>query len=425
MQLISLRIEKLFDNFDYLIPLDNRKVSFLTGPNGYGKTIILNIIKSISKGELYLFKNLPFKNIKLSTTSGFVELIKTRSSIKVILNKNEEVREKLISLIVDGFEGDDGLFSGENEVIDDGISSVTGHGPDSDRFIKIFYNLNKSISDKKKKSESNFNVKFLKSNFPDDFIFFIKAERLDNLGGNVSIIDNRAEMLRELINEVNDQSAAISQKLDSTFPSRLFSSLKKSKSPNRSFLRERLFTLQERRKLYMASGLIESEDVISADYDNETLDSSEFYTVLDLHISDAFQKLEPLENLYTKIKLFESSIKDKVMANKSVIISKEKGFYFNGVNNNVIDRNVLSSGEQNQIVILFDLIFNANKHKLILIDEPENSLHIAWQQDFLTSINKIIALNDFSQVIIATHSTSIIDHDWESVTDLYKLSQGR
>ncbi|EFC3901873.1 AAA family ATPase, partial [Escherichia coli] len=47
MKLIHLKVKKLFGLLDYEIPLDNNEITMLTGPNGYGKTMILKIINSI------------------------------------------------------------------------------------------------------------------------------------------------------------------------------------------------------------------------------------------------------------------------------------------------------------------------------------------------------------------------------------------
>lgn len=66
------------------------------------------------------------------------------------------------------------------------------------------------------------------------------------------------------------------------------------------------------------------------------------------------------------------------------------------------DINCLSSGEQ-QILILFSYIaFNSQNGKIFIIDEPELSLHIKWQEDFLEKLEKITPKN--TQLILATHS---------------------
>lgn len=66
------------------------------------------------------------------------------------------------------------------------------------------------------------------------------------------------------------------------------------------------------------------------------------------------------------------------------------------------DIKFLSSGEQ-QILILFSYIaFNSQDGRIFIIDEPELSLHIKWQEDFLDYLEKITPKS--TQLILATHS---------------------
>ena len=66
------------------------------------------------------------------------------------------------------------------------------------------------------------------------------------------------------------------------------------------------------------------------------------------------------------------------------------------------DLKFLSSGEQ-QILILFSYIaFNSQDGRVFIIDEPELSLHIKWQEDFLSYLEKITPKS--TQLILATHS---------------------
>lgn len=66
------------------------------------------------------------------------------------------------------------------------------------------------------------------------------------------------------------------------------------------------------------------------------------------------------------------------------------------------DINFLSSGEQ-QILILFSYIaFTSGDGRVFIIDEPELSLHIKWQEDFLDQLEEITPKS--TQLIFATHS---------------------
>lgn len=60
------------------------------------------------------------------------------------------------------------------------------------------------------------------------------------------------------------------------------------------------------------------------------------------------------------------------------------------------------------------MLFEIDKNTLILIDEPEISLHVAWQKRFISDILSIIDVNHFD-VLIATHSPQLIGR-WSHLT---------
>ena len=78
-------------------------------------------------------------------------------------------------------------------------------------------------------------------------------------------------------------------------------------------------------------------------------------------------------------------------------------------NNKTILPNQLSSGEKQLLIILLTVIQQEKKPSIILMDEPELSLHLSWQIEL---INSIQILNPNSQLILATHSPSIFMNGW-------------
>lgn len=67
----------------------------------------------------------------------------------------------------------------------------------------------------------------------------------------------------------------------------------------------------------------------------------------------------------------------------------------------------LSSGERQLIIIFAHLLFNSRlkKETVFLIDEPELSLHVAWQERLLPTI---LEARPDMQIVVATHAPSII-----------------
>ncbi len=66
-------------------------------------------------------------------------------------------------------------------------------------------------------------------------------------------------------------------------------------------------------------------------------------------------------------------------------------------------------------------MFKTKENSLILIDEPEISLHVTWQKEFLKDLLNIAEINNIS-FCIATHSPQIINNYWDLTTDLYTLA---
>jgi ABC-type lipoprotein export system ATPase subunit len=66
----------------------------------------------------------------------------------------------------------------------------------------------------------------------------------------------------------------------------------------------------------------------------------------------------------------------------------------------------LSSGEKQIVLLIIEILRRIIPGSVILIDEPEISLHSAWQRGLVVALDKIIEQYD-AQVILATHSLEI------------------
>lgn len=77
---------------------------------------------------------------------------------------------------------------------------------------------------------------------------------------------------------------------------------------------------------------------------------------------------------------------------------------------------MLSSGEKQILVIMLTALVQENRHGVMLMDEPEISLHIEWQQRLITLVR---TLNPNTQIILCTHSPAIIMDGWlDAVTEI-------
>lgn len=76
----------------------------------------------------------------------------------------------------------------------------------------------------------------------------------------------------------------------------------------------------------------------------------------------------------------------------------------------------LSAGEKQVLIILLTVLLENEEHYVLLMDEPEVSLHVEWQERLVRIIRK---LNPHVQIILTTHSPAMIMDGWlDSVTEI-------
>jgi predicted ATP-binding protein involved in virulence len=104
-------------------------------------------------------------------------------------------------------------------------------------------------------------------------------------------------------------------------------------------------------------------------------------------------------------------------------IDKRFGFRFvsNDELHTILTLDQLSSGEKQMIIQVYELLFRAQSGTLVMIDEPELSLHMMWQMNYLKNLTEIASLRGF-QCVVATHSPQIFNSLWSKSVDLFTLS---
>jgi len=88
-------------------------------------------------------------------------------------------------------------------------------------------------------------------------------------------------------------------------------------------------------------------------------------------------------------------------------LDKEDNVWFRNNEGKEFKVDELSTGEKTLLSKILYIYFKGYKNKVILIDEPELSLHPSWQNKILSVYEKLAKQND-CQIIIATHSPHII-----------------
>ncbi|MGL4499952.1 MAG: AAA family ATPase, partial [Planktothrix sp.] len=145
--------------------------------------------------------------------------------------------------------------------------------------------------------------------------------------------------------------------------------------------------------------------------------------ILSVYVKDVEKKLSVFDEIASKIELLRRIINNKfAYSYKEMNFSKDKGFVFKthhplSSNTDILSPTELSSGEQHELVLLYELLFKVQPNSLVLIDEPELSLHVGWQAQFLKDLQEITKLANLD-ILMATHSPDIIQDCWDLTVEL-------
>ena len=227
-----------------------------------------------------------------------------------------------------------------------------------------------------------------------------------------STVNQCAEELARRLNETLARSATLSQTLERSFPTRVISGV--GTGPlSEEHIRSKLNALDQKRSRLVDAGLLESSNepaLPTKRFDDTT------QRVLGVYINDTERKLSVLDDMLSRIELIRSIV-DARFLQKTISIDRQEGFVAYTRDGRRLELSGLSSGEQHELVLLYELLFRAEQNTLILIDEPELSLHIAWQQQFLRDLLKITKLVKLT-ALVATHSPQIIHDRWDLTVEL-------
>ncbi len=109
------------------------------------------------------------------------------------------------------------------------------------------------------------------------------------------------------------------------------------------------------------------------------------------------EEIEKIEDKSLLMEILNNLFKE---TDKEIFITSD--FIVKKINSDITyEINDLSSGEKQLIYTLLRVANSKRKNQIILMDEPEISLHLSWQEKLLASIKK---LRSESQIIVVTHS---------------------
>ncbi len=450
-QIQQISVNGLFGIFDHVIPLKlDERITIIHGPNGFGKTAMLRMLDGFFNSRYSVFRNIPFTKFQVSfNDESRVEVVKAPETLAKSKNKeNISFDFYKNGSLNDSFP----LKVKQNQqdlpfpvdMLDEMIPDLRRLGSRIWRYLPTGETL--SLNEVIERFEDILPIKksreepeWLEKLKCDIHVRLIESQRLLNFATSsrspksyasgvssmLPTVSAYSEEIAQLIQSKLAEYGTTSQSLDRTFPARVVQQRLSPELTNDK-LREQLLELEETRSRFIKVGLLDKEDNSDFQIQSQFIDEST-KNILSVYVEDVAKKLSVFNEIASKIDLLRRIINDKfAYSYKEMNFNKEKGFIFKTKNlsnlpSSSIRQNLspidLSSGEQHELVLLYELLFKVEPNSLVLIDEPELSLHVGWQSQFLKDLQEITKLADLD-VLMATHSPDIIQDRWDLTVEL-------
>lgn len=421
MQYCSLYIKNLFGLYTYFIDFNaSDGISIITGPNGYGKTTILTILGSLSPDKLYYFYELKFEQIVVKLSDRSTIKISSSQKVENVPTENSDRRQsqsKTLRIVwVDAEEKEISFFE----------YNPTNISKASREWRYKMYSINHRVVRNEYNKElvytREFNEIVAHSIGQDQFLMqlegiqttFIRSNRIYNEANEdneLTPVEKIQKKMMLLLQEARSNYLLQSQRIDNEFIHQIIST-----SNVDSFNKEEYLLLEDeaRKQMQCLSKYQLTDKIVLPEYKKEN--GSALYA----YLRGLKAKYSSYGTLLHKLDTFAHLLSNKKFSSKQVEFSPMHGFRVISTDGDDIDVRKLSSGEQNEIILLYSLIFELSDGTILLVDEPENSLHVAWQNGFIEDLELITKMKK-TQAILATHSISIASQGEKYITDLYYL----
>jgi predicted ATP-dependent endonuclease of OLD family len=408
MILSGIKIQKLFSQFDYDIVFNHKEgITILTGPNGYGKTTILNILWSFFNQDFTYIIRLPFEKIAFQ--------MEDEKTITVTRQHIEGIRTTIdgaIRVTADSRKGAVNTFALRIELASKGVVLETVV-VDGEKILENQASISNILEGIKVHLIKD--QRLTKNGIPtaNGLFKYDGSIKHDGKPVEVNTVSDNAKNMIVLISQKQTKERDLAQQLDNSFPKRLINYT--NPLPKEVF-EKRFQELIKKQQQLQAFGIYPGS-LEKTEYEGEN------QRVLSVYFEDYEKKTGVYDELLEKINLFVELLNQKHLANKQIAINSQQGYYFSTNDGQPLELTALSAGEQQEIILLYELLFKSLPGTLVLIDEPETSLHVAWQQLFLQDLMAIASVNQLS-FLVATHSPDIINDKMDLSIDLYALAHG-
>ena len=426
LRLQRVEVDGLFGIYDHSIDLNlPDRVTLLHGRNGVGKTTVLRMINAFLRGDITYFGRIPFARFFLIFQDGSsLELAPTGSNtgndtatLTLATEGRKEVDNVELRSGVEFLAAKTGFLEPHTGIESTWIDVRDGEVLTEVEVLSRYGGPRREYPHQEK-------IPWLDEFLGNTNVHLIEAQRLVRPSFDAAsrsdfdpryylrpfhhsiLTSSVVECSKELKERLDSTMAAYgrrAQTLDQTFPQRL---MKESEEIPIHDIQTRMEKLAEKTENYKTIGILDKTTVHPFDIGSlGTLDETRV-SAMALYVQDTEQKLEVLDDLANRTRHLLDSVNGK-FRHKGLRLDREEGLVAQGKEDHNLPLHSLSSGEQHELVLHYDLLFKTRPNTVVLIDEPEISLHVAWQKNFLSDLMEIVRISGFDAVV-ATHSPYII-----------------
>lgn len=427
----NAKIEGLFGYADHDIEFNLNDVTILTAPNGAGKTHILKLVSAALSLDYFTLLRHPYKSLQIE--------LENDTGLRVSRSSTDTGASITILALKDGDPWGSELTVSEDmiEALNDKFPShVVRTGPGrwynkrigrsvSDNYIETRYGINVQQSlyglpehgelgevcsgpppvlIDTKRLDSSRDEKYLQS----------ESRHLnvrDHQGAEARIREYTQE-LNQQVNEARRNSIRATQSADASFAARALEVA--TMTIKETELRRRYNETVDRYEKLSKNALAVGERPL--DFPESTTPTVR--RILRVFLDDWDKRLEPLIPLNNKIQTLRSILDSRLSpSGKMTGMSARGNLEFKTKSGRRIAVVQLSSGEQHLVALFTMLLFSAQVGSLVLIDEPEISLHASWKHALLDDLEQVAAVSGL-QIVVATHSSAIINGNWDLVEEV-------
>ena len=417
MRITKISVKKLFGVFDHEIPLNQEsRITIMHGPNGVGKTVLFRMLDGLFRSRFSVFREIPFERFCVEFDNGSGLSVEQQLPIQQMQLLDPEHPVAYIS------------FDRMGAQIEITHSQMDGTGirPYSPRYSRAkgrsFLDVVRSIPELERigsnrwwdaaagevltrddivelydldaETYSDQKPNWLKHITGEVNIRFVQAQRLQSLPSSTEIrntfvhggrsapysytVERHSQEIARTIRNTIALYGQRAQEIDRSFPTRLMD-ISAVHHLNSDALQKQLGLLEAKSSELMELGLFERKD--APDIPRLDIAQENLTNVLSVYVQDIEEKLSVFDELAKQLRIFTNIVNERFQ-HKRLVIDKQDGFVIVSANDERIPIASLSSGEQHELVLFYQLLFDVEPNTLILIDEPEISLHVTLARLF-------------------------------------------